>query len=222
MSNFFAMLCPQCRRSSEFPSEAFGQWTQCPHCHSQVIAQPASEPPNPAVPFDYPPENRPLEIPDLKLCRQCHLTILKAAETCPHCGARQTPRKWVVPTVAAVAAVVLIAGVAFLTMQPPAPNEPVKSTRVLHPAIQLTGDRLSIRNEDLADWHDVELYLNGRPPFAYHFSLGDLRSGGSRLIPLKNFTLNNASFQPDDARSRISGLAARDLTLAALHSRRGS
>jgi hypothetical protein len=198
MSNFFAMLCPRCGRPSEYPSEAFGTWTRCPHCRAEVVAKPSVEPPNPAIPFDHPPE-KPANVPDLRTCRQCSLTILKSAEFCPHCGVRQKERKGTAAIIATVAGMALLAGVVLLLAQrrggmtaPPG--------RVLHATIQFNTERVSIRNDDPFAWKDAEVYLNGAPPYTYHFSLGSLPAGNSTVIALASFDFSGASFLSSGAR----------------------
>ncbi|HWD19091.1 MAG TPA: hypothetical protein VHB20_07410 [Verrucomicrobiae bacterium] len=189
------MLCPQCGKSSEYPSEAFGQWTRCPRCRAQVVAQPASQPPNPAIPFDCPADETPV-IPDLESCRKCRRVILASLAICPHCGARQKPRRFPLPLAIALVFAALLGGVIFLSTRAPASHAAADSGRVLRAAIKIGADRMSIRNQDQFDWRGAEIYLNGTPPFAYRYKLGKLRSGGASLIPLGSFDLNGAVFQP--------------------------
>jgi len=204
MSNFFEMLCPQCGRSSDFPSEAFGQRTRCPHCRAEVVATPAVSPPNPAIPLDCPADNAP-EIPDLAACVKCGLTILKQSKTCPHCGERQQPRNVLVPTLAVVASAALLAGAAYLAANRySGAIRPGASHRVMRAAIQFNDQRIFIRNEDSFDWRGAELYINGEPPYAFHFTLGDVRSGAGKIISLTDFIANGAPFQP--AQTRVTNV----------------
>src|SRR5581483_2848492 len=183
---------------SEYPSEAFGTWTRCPNCRAEVVAKQSSEPPNPTIPCPHPPEQKP-NVPDLRNCRQCGLTILKSAEFCPHCGVRQKERKGTAAIIAAIAGLALIAGVVLLLAQ--RRNGPgAAPPRLLHATIQFNAERLSIRNDDSFAWKDADLYLNGAPPYTYHFSLGVLSPGNSTVVSLGNFELGGASFLSSGAR----------------------
>lgn len=191
MSSFFAMLCPKCGRSSEHPSEAFGTWIKCPFCRAEVVAKPNSQPPNPAIPFDHPPE-KPAGVPDLKACRACGLNILKSADKCMHCGARQSESRALVPIIGALAGIALIVGLIILLAQHHFSAAP--SERLLHAGIEVNATGVFVRNDDTFAWKQAEVYLNGSPPYAWRYTLGNVPPGASQNVPLSSFDQSGSAF----------------------------
>jgi hypothetical protein len=71
-----------------------------------------------------------------------------------------------------------------------------KPHKLLKASITTTDVDLRVQNEDAFDWHGTEIYLNGRPPFTYHYVLDTLKAGESIDIPLTSFDNEGKRFQP--------------------------
>jgi hypothetical protein len=142
--------------------------------------------------------------PKLRLCKDCGNQISKRADACPHCGAKIKRTSFLALIGAVFGALFLIVFIGGLVMEASGPSAPGPHTaapathKLLNASISTSALELQVHNGDTFDWHDTEIYLNGRPPFTYHYKLGTLTSGESVTIPLISFDDDGKRFQPTE------------------------
>ena len=65
-------------------------------------------------------------------------------------------------------------------------------------SISLDDQQVSIVNRDTFSWPEMNIHINGDPPFGYRIRIHELKSGGSITIPLNRFTKSNGErFNPN-------------------------
>jgi len=154
--------CRFCGGLIEYDESQEGEWGPCPHCDYQVKL----------VVKQAPLVDTANELPPRRA----------AAAVAPK--KQKGSRKGVI-IVCSLTGIVLAGALVFAIgpwhKAPPKPE-------MVHAKFGFSDKFLMVRNEDLFDWTNISIFINGEPPSGFKYSMTNLAAGDTATLDLNKFT----------------------------------
>jgi hypothetical protein len=185
LSTFLKCKCPHCAIEIEFASEDAGRSCNCPSCGNALqLPIPSANLIN---------ETKPAASPPPQIVYAPPQTIY----------VKEKPKTGCLTQIIAVfligGLIIFIISLVNTSNSPSSISSPsISEKKTVNADISYNDYKVTIKNLDSFDWPELDVYINGSPPFSYTARIQALKSGESATYDLNQFAKSDGErFNPD-------------------------